>query len=117
MPTRPGQHGPGTLGSDGDQVLSVGRISIDLRAREVTVAGRETALTRKEFNLLAQLAGAPGVVFRREQIFAEVWGYSSEGASHTLEVHIASLRAKLGLPGVIETVRGIGYRLSTKAVG
>ncbi|OHV30762.1 MULTISPECIES: response regulator transcription factor [Pseudofrankia] len=113
----PGQHRPGALGADGDQVLSVGKISIDLRAREVTVAGRETTLTRKEFNLLAQLAGAPGVVFRREQIVAEVWGYSPEGASHTLEVHIASLRAKLGVPGAIETVRGIGYRLSAKAVG
>jgi DNA-binding response OmpR family regulator len=68
-------------------------------------------LTRKEYDLLALLAQSPGVVYRREQIISEVWRSSWEGTARTLEVHIASLRHKLGVPTVIETVRGIGYRL------
>ncbi len=84
---------------------------LDAAARRATVHGREIALTRKEYDLLALLTTAPGVVFRREQIIAEVWRSSWEGTSRTLEVHIASLRHKLALPSLIETVRGIGYRL------
>ncbi|MBX6390599.1 MAG: response regulator [Frankia sp.] len=93
--------------------VQIGELVIDRATRQVLVSGQEVALARKEFNVLAQLASAPGVVFRREQIVAEVWGYGwHEAASHTLEVHIASLRGKLGLPGVVETVRGVGYRLA-----
>lgn len=68
-------------------------------------------LTRKEFDLLALLAQRPGVVFRREQIISEVWRTSWEGTGRTLEVHVASLRSKLRMPALIETVRGVGYRL------
>jgi DNA-binding response OmpR family regulator len=84
---------------------------LDASARRATVRDHEVALTRKEYDLLALLASAPGVVFRREQIIAEVWRSSWEGTARTLEVHIASLRHKLALPALIETVRGIGYRL------
>lgn len=68
-------------------------------------------LTRKEFDLLALLAQSPGVVYRREQIFSEVWRSGWEGNGRTLEVHIGSLRNKLALPGLVEAVRGVGYRL------
>ena len=97
--------------------VTVGPVTIDLSTRQVAVDGRAVALTRKEFDLLALLAQRPGVVFRREQIISEVWRTSWEGTGRTLEVHIASLRSKLGLPAFIETVRGVGYRLAPPAAG
>ncbi|WP_328319992.1 response regulator transcription factor [Streptomyces sp. NBC_00388] len=91
--------------------LRVGPVEIQLPNRRVSVEGSEIQLTRKEFDLLALLAQRPGVVFRREQIISEVWQTSWEGTGRTLEVHVASLRSKLHLPALIETVRGVGYRL------
>ena len=91
--------------------LRLGTVSIDLSGRRVTVGGEAVSLTRKEFDLLALLAQRPGVVFRREQIISDVWRTNWEGTGRTLEVHVASLRSKLGLPSLIETVRGVGYRL------
>lgn len=91
-----------------------GAVVVDAAARRVTVDGTEVTLTRKEFDLLALLAGRPGVVFRREQIMSEVWRTSWAGSGRTLEVHVASLRAKLGRlgkPRIVETVRGVGYRM------
>jgi DNA-binding response OmpR family regulator len=98
---------PGPLGA----LLRLGEVDVDLATRQVSVAGDPVALTRKEFDLLVLLAQHPGVVFRREQIISEVWRTASEGTGRTLEVHVASLRAKLGTPAMIETVRGVGYRL------
>ncbi len=86
-------------------------ILIDRERRRVSVDGRDVPLTRKEFDLLALLAQSPGVVYRREQIFSEVWRSGWEGNGRTLEVHIGSLRTKLALPGLVEAVRGVGYRL------
>ncbi|MFD5463289.1 response regulator transcription factor [Kitasatospora sp. NPDC127059] len=86
-------------------------IRIDRERRRVSVDGRDVPLTRKEFDLLALLAQSPGVVYRREQIFSEVWRSGWEGNGRTLEVHIGSLRNKLALPGLVEAVRGVGYRL------
>ncbi|MFI7327901.1 response regulator transcription factor [Streptomyces rubiginosohelvolus] len=91
--------------------LRLGPVAIELPTRRVSVDGEEVQLTRKEFDLLALLAQRPGVVFRREQIISEVWRTSWEGTGRTLEVHVASLRSKLRLPALIETVRGVGYRL------
>ncbi|MGW9133999.1 response regulator transcription factor [Streptomyces sp. NPDC055681] len=91
--------------------LQLGHVHIELPTRRVSVDGTEVQLTRKEFDLLALLAQRPGVVFRREQIISEVWRTSWEGTGRTLEVHVASLRSKLRLPALIETVRGVGYRL------
>lgn len=91
--------------------IDLGRVVIELPTRKVTVDGAQVALTRKEFDVLALLAQRPGVVFRREQIISEVWRTSWEGTGRTLEVHVASLRSKLKLPALIETVRGVGYRL------
>ncbi|WEV25002.1 response regulator transcription factor [Streptomyces sp. 71268] len=91
--------------------LLVGPVSIELSTRQVRVDGAVVSLTRKEFDLLALLAKRPGVVFRREQIISDVWRTSWEGTGRTLEVHVASLRSKLRMPALIETVRGVGYRL------
>ncbi|MHC0428779.1 response regulator transcription factor [Streptomyces sp. O3] len=97
-------------GDDG-RPLELGPVAIELPTRRVTVEGEAVQLTRKEFDLLALLAQRPGVVFRREQIISEVWRTSWEGTGRTLEVHVASLRSKLRMPALIETVRGVGYRL------
>ena len=86
-------------------------LRLDSAARRALVHGRDVPLTRKEYDLLALLAQNPGVVIRREQIISEVWRSNWEGTARTLEVHVASLRHKLAVPALIETVRGIGYRL------
>ncbi|MET9854127.1 response regulator transcription factor [Streptomyces sp. NPDC006450] len=99
----------GPAGTPG--VVSLGTVGIELSTRRVSVDGVDVPLTRKEFDLLALLAQRPGVVFRREQIISEVWRTSWEGTGRTLEVHVASLRSKLRMPALIETVRGVGYRL------
>ncbi|MEV7523404.1 response regulator transcription factor [Streptomyces sp. NPDC091371] len=96
-------------------LVRLGPVSIELPTRRVSVDGTDVPLTRKEFDLLALLAQRPGVVFRREQIISEVWRTSWEGTGRTLEVHVASLRSKLRMPALIETVRGVGYRLVTPA--
>ncbi|MDT0446186.1 response regulator transcription factor [Streptomyces johnsoniae] len=101
--------------SPGDGVLALGPVTVELATRQVSVDGEPVALTRKEFDLLALLAQRPGVVFRREQIISDVWRTSWEGTGRTLEVHVASLRAKLRRPELVETVRGVGYRLSLPA--
>ncbi|MFI1016545.1 response regulator transcription factor [Streptomyces sp. NPDC020965] len=99
-----------------DDALRLGPVTVVLPTRRVSVDGVEVQLTRKEFDLLALLAQRPGVVFRREQIISEVWHTSWEGTGRTLEVHVASLRSKLRMPALIETVRGVGYRLVAPAV-
>lgn len=116
----PGGAGAAAAGERADDAaapLVVGPVTLEPNSRRVTVGGAEVQLTRKEFDLLALLAARPGVVFRREQIISEVWRSSWEGTGRTLEVHIASLRSKLGLPALIETVRGVGYRLVPPPAG
>ncbi|MEU7064207.1 response regulator transcription factor [Streptomyces sp. NPDC051578] len=102
-------------GTGAPSVVRLGPVAIELPTRRVTVDGADVPLTRKEFDLLALLAQRPGVVFRREQIISEVWRTSWEGTGRTLEVHVASLRSKLRMPALIETVRGVGYRLVAPA--
>jgi DNA-binding response OmpR family regulator len=104
--------GSGRTDPAADGPVTVGDVVIDLAGRTVSVAGHRVPLTRKEFDVLALLAGRPGLVFRREQILSAVWGAGWQGAGHSLEVHVASLRAKLARPGTVETVRGVGYRLA-----
>jgi len=89
----------------------VGRLVIDRRRRRVSVGEDELALTPKEFDLLATLAEDPGVVVTRQQLLEEVWDPHWYGPTKTIDVHVASLRKKLGDPGWIETVRGVGLRL------
>jgi len=98
---------------DGDSdSIAAGPVKIDLRAHRVTVDGREVQLTGKEFDLLTVLARDAGAVVDRERLLREVWHTTWYGSSKTVDVHIASLRRKLGDPGLIETVRGIGLRFS-----
>jgi two-component system, OmpR family, response regulator RegX3 len=96
---------------DGSGVLEVGSLTIDTRAHRVTLDGVEVQLTSKEFDLLALLAREPGVVVERERILRDVWHTTWYGSAKTIDVHVAALRRKLGDPGWIETVRGIGLRL------
>ncbi|MFG3436339.1 response regulator transcription factor [Nonomuraea sp. NPDC047897] len=96
-------------------VAQVGDLRVDLAAHTVTRKGEAVALTRKEFDLLSCLTREPGVVVPRERLLIEVWGTTWPAAGRTLDVHMATLRAKLGEPVVIETVRGVGYRLATAA--
>jgi DNA-binding response OmpR family regulator len=92
--------------------VAAGDLRIDLARRLVTSGdGTAIALTRKEFELLAALSRQPGVVVSRERLLIEVWQNPWPGAQRTLDVHMATLRAKLGDPKVIQTVRGVGYRL------
>jgi len=92
-------------------VIDVGPLRIDRRTRRVLVDGEPIPLTAKEFDLLSLLAEDPDAVFSRGQILEEVWDPHWYGPTKTLDVHIASLRKKLGHAEWIETVRGVGFRL------
>ena len=86
-------------------------LRVDRRTRLVTVDGQPVALTPKEFDLLAELASDPGAVMTREHLIERVWDENFWGSTKTLDVHIASLRKKIGADR-IETIRGVGFRLS-----
>ena len=101
-----------TAATPDDSVTTVGDLVVDRRTRRVTMAGAEIDLTRKEFDLLASLAADPGATRTRDQIMEEVWDAHWYGPTKTLDVHIAALRRKLGEPELIETIRGVGFRLA-----
>lgn len=103
--------GEGTPQSTKADALQLGPLLVDGRQRRVTLAGESIALTTKEFDLLHYLASDPGAVFRRETILQDVWDMNWYGSTKTLDVHIASLRKKLGDPSWIESVRGVGFKL------
>ncbi len=84
-------------------------VTLDPGRRLVTSNGRDVALTSTEFDLLAKLMSAPGHVLSREQLLSSVWGQVDYGSGRTVDVHVAQLRAKLGNPNPIRTVRGVGY--------
>ena len=90
----------------------VGSLEIDRREHRVLLHGEELALTPKEFDLLALLAVDPGAMVTRRDILAEVWDPHWYGTTRTVDVHIASLRKKLGHADWIETSRGVGFRLA-----
>ena len=95
--------------------FEAGDLVLDHRAHAVTVAGQSVALTLKEYDLLHFLMENRGTAFSREQLLNRIWDYSYEGGSRTVDVHIQTLRAKLGRCGeMIETVRGVGYRFGGK---
>ena len=93
-----------------------GSLVVDMRTHRVSIDGVEIALTPKEFGLLQMLASDPGATFTREAIIEEVWDAHWYGPTKTLDVHIAALRKKLGDPGWIETIRGVGFRLRDDGV-
>ena len=94
-----------------DPVQVLGALTVDRRARRVLVDGVEVTLSPKEFELLALLAEDPGAVVSRQTILEEVWDPHWYGPTKTVDVHVASLRRKLGFPEWIETVRRVGLRL------
>lgn len=92
--------------------LSCGGIQLNLEQRQVIAGEKLVNLTHKEFELLLYLMHNQGIVLTREKIMDKIWGYDGEIESRTLDVHIRSLRQKLGEYGEkIETVRGVGYRM------
>ena len=93
-------------------VVHLAELTLDPARREVRVRGERISLRTKEFDLLHTLAKQPGMVFSREQLLDQVWGYDYVGGTRTVDVHIAQLRQKLKHSGVhIETVWGVGYKL------
>lgn len=105
-----------TGGSDNaPQQLVSGGLIVDLRTHQVTINGDSIDLTPKEFDLLAYLASDPGAALTRRNILEEVWDANWYGSAKTLDVHVASLRRKLGHPEWIQAVRGVGFRLITGA--
>lgn len=89
-----------------------GDVQVDLVSREVLVGGAPVGLTRKEFDIVAVLARYPGVAVPKERLIREVWNTDWRGFGHSLEVHVAAIRKKTGDRRIIETVRGVGYRLA-----
>ena len=94
-------------------VLTAGPLAVDTGRRTVTDGERDIALTFKEFELLCCLIRNRGLVLTREKLLETVWGFDFEGESRTVDMHIKSLRQKLGPLGeMIQTVRGVGYKLT-----
>lgn len=97
-------------------LLSDGSISLDERAHTVCVSGQPVQLTLKEYQLLTLLMKNQGAVLTRDVLLENIWGYGSESETRTVDVHIRTLRQKLGDGGaLIETVRGVGYRMGGNA--
>lgn len=95
-----------------NSALEWGGIAVDERSRAVTVDGENITVTYKEFELLKYLLENRGSVVPREMLLDKIWGYRFEGESRTLDVHIGSLRHKLGEKGkLIETIRNVGYKI------
>ena len=91
-------------------------VHVDVKKHEVTVDGKEISLTLKDFELLEKLMRNQGIVLTRDQLLTEIWGYDFDGETRTVDVHIRTLRQKLGEKGeIIQTVRGVGYRVGGAA--
>ena len=95
-----------------DVEYTVGKLYVNKTKHIVMVDGKETELTLKEFELLCLLLKNRGAVFTRDQLLNDIWGYDYDGENRTVDVHIRSLRSKLGESGdIIGTVRGVGYKI------
>ncbi|MEZ5157139.1 MAG: response regulator transcription factor [Solirubrobacterales bacterium] len=112
--TRAAEPGAGRF----EPAFAVGELEVDVAARTATLAGEPLELTRKEFDLLAELARNAGRVVTREDLMSRVWDVNWFGSTKTLDVHIGALRRKLGddpsAPRHIETVRGVGFRFAER---
>ncbi len=98
--------------ADATPIYSFGSLTVDRARHQVQVDGEEIALTRKEFQLLTLFLEHHDTVFTRDQLLSSVWGYNFDGASRTVDVHIRTLRQKLGTAGAyIQTIRGVGYKI------
>jgi two-component system alkaline phosphatase synthesis response regulator PhoP len=95
------------------ELLRAGALTLDPVAHAVTADGETVTLTLKEYELLRLFMENPGQVFSRDRLLSAVWGMDFVGESRTVDVHIATLRDKLGACGeLVETVRGVGYRMA-----
>lgn len=98
-----------------EEILTIGSIRLDTARHEVSVNGKLIQLTLKEYELLRKMMENEGVVLTRDQLLVDIWGYDFDGETRTVDVHIRTLRSKLGTAGnMIETVRGVGYRIRKK---
>ena len=103
-------------GEEQARLLVAGEICVDERAHSVFVGEREVQLTLKEYQLLCLLMKNRGAVLTRDVLLENIWGYGNESETRTVDVHIRTLRQKLGTAGaMIETVRGVGYRMGEHA--
>ena len=92
--------------------IELSGVCMNIKKHDVTVNGKEVALTLKEFELLEKLMLNKGIVLTRDQLLTEIWGYDFDGETRTVDVHVRTLRQKLGEKGdLIQTVRGVGYRV------
>ncbi len=103
---------PGRDAAEHGAVLAAADVELDHTAHTVRVGGDPVELTRREFDLLAALLGHRGVALSRDRLLEIVWGGAYPGGTRTVDVHVAQLRRKLGRPELIETVRGVGYRVT-----
>lgn len=101
-----------TPSGEGVDILQVGDVTLNIHTRQVTVKGRNIELPAREFTMAELFFRHPGQVFSREQLLDQVWGYSYNPGSNVVDVYVGYLRKKLG-NDLIETVRGMGYRLRT----
>lgn len=98
-----------------DDVYTCKNVTLDCAAHSVSVSGQTVQLTLKEFELLHLLMRKAGTVLNRDVLLERIWGYDFDGETRTVDVHIRTLRSKLGEDGdIIETVRGVGYRVGGK---
>ena len=96
-----------------DKVYSAGEVTLNPKSHTVNVDGKPVSLTLKEFEMLCLMLKNRGTVFSRDRLLEEIWGYDYDGENRTVDVHIKTLRTKLGGGGtIIETVRGVGYKIS-----
>lgn len=101
-----------TSGKRPEEAVKIGPIQLDGKKHQVLAYGKDVALTLKEFELLERLMRNEGIVLTRDSLLEEIWGYDFGGETRTIDVHVRTLRQKLGDAGnMIETVRGVGYRL------
>ncbi|MEG0590430.1 MAG: response regulator transcription factor [Lachnospiraceae bacterium] len=98
-----------------DPIVQVGDLKLDIKKHEVTVHHTPVLLTLKEFELLEQFVRNQNIVLTRDRLLEKIWGYDFDGETRTVDVHVRTLRQKLGSAGeMIETVRGVGYRMGEK---
>jgi DNA-binding response OmpR family regulator len=93
--------------------MSSGGLEVSLRTRRVTIDGQEIHLTPREFDILAMLIADPGAVVSRDDLLRRLWGTTWAVQTKAIDVHVSSLRRKMGDPAWVETVRGVGFRLGT----
>ena len=105
-----------TVRAEDKSDMELSGVYVNVKKHEVTVDGQVVALTLKEFELLEKLMRNQGIVLTRDQLLTEIWGYDFDGETRTVDVHIRTLRQKLGDKGeIIQTVRGVGYRVGGAA--